>query len=64
MFTARNWKSCNYAQKVHTVKKIADLLCISPRTVDAHKNNIFRKMGFKNTGELVNYMYEQGIIRS
>jgi DNA-binding NarL/FixJ family response regulator len=64
MFTARELEIMQLCAKGHTVKKIADLLCISPRTVDAHKNNIFRKMGFKNTGELVNYMYEQGIIRS
>ena len=64
LFTARELEIMQLCAKGYTVKKIADLLCISPRTVDAHKNNIFKKMGFKNTGELVNYMYEQGIIRS
>lgn len=64
LFTAREMEIMHQCAKGYTVKKIAELLCISPRTVDAHKNNIFKKMGFNNTGELVNYMYEQGIIRS
>ena len=64
LFTAREMEIMHQCAKGHTVKKIAELLCISPRTVDAHKNNIFKKMGFNNTGELINYMYEQGIIRS
>lgn len=34
------------AQK--TIKEIADILDISPRTVDTHKNNIFMKTGAKN----------------
>ena len=44
-------------------KHIADLLCISPRTVDNHKNNIFRKLGINSTVEMVQYAMKNGIIR-
>ncbi len=43
-------------------KLIADRLCISPRTVDNHKNNIFRKLGINSTVEMVRYALKHGII--
>jgi DNA-binding NarL/FixJ family response regulator len=44
-------------------KQIADKLCISSRTVDNHKNNIFRKLGINSTLEMVQYALKNGIIR-
>ena len=44
-------------------KLIADRLCISLRTVDNHKNHIFRKLGISNTMEMVRYALKNGIIR-
>lgn len=37
-------------------KEIADRLNLSPRTVETHKNNIFRKLGVSSTAELVDLM--------
>jgi DNA-binding NarL/FixJ family response regulator len=43
-------------------KQIADRLFISPRTVDTHKNNIFKKLGINSTMEMVRYALKNGII--
>ena len=37
-------------------KEIAEQLGISQRTVEAHKNNLYRKLGINNTIELMHYM--------
>lgn len=37
-------------------KEIASELGISQRTVETHKNNLFRKLGINNTVELMRYM--------
>ncbi|MDR1784019.1 MAG: LuxR C-terminal-related transcriptional regulator, partial [Dysgonamonadaceae bacterium] len=34
----------------------------SPRTVDTHKTNIFRKLGINSTVEMVQYALKHGII--
>ena len=44
-------------------KLIADNLNISLRTVNNHKNHIFRKLGINNTMEMVQYALKNGIIR-
>jgi len=41
---------------------IADKLFISVRTVDAHRSHIMKKMGLKNTVELIRFAIKSGII--
>lgn len=43
-------------------KEIADKLGISPRTVDTHKTNIFRKLGINNSVELIRYAAKTGLL--
>ncbi|MEX0684863.1 MAG: response regulator transcription factor [Balneolales bacterium] len=46
----------------NTSQKIADLLIISPRTVETHRTNLMRKLDIKNTAGLVRYAIENGYL--
>jgi DNA-binding NarL/FixJ family response regulator len=61
-FTAREKEIIQLCHQGLMSKEIAERLNISPRTVEAHKNNIFKKLGINNTLELVKYAMENGII--
>ncbi len=43
-------------------QKIADLLCISHRTVDTHRTNIMQKVKVKNVAELVRYAIKNRLV--
>ena len=43
-------------------KEIADLLCISARTVDNHRANIMEKLNLKKAADLVKYAIQKGYI--
>lgn len=43
-------------------QEIADKLCISSRTVDAHKNNIMQKFEFKSTVDMVKFAIKNNIV--
>ncbi|PZR20365.1 MAG: DNA-binding response regulator [Flavobacterium psychrophilum] len=45
-----------------TAKEIGELLYITQRTTEGHKNNLFAKTGAKNIAGLVIYAIQQGII--
>lgn len=46
-----------------TAKEIGELLFITQRTAEGHKNNLFAKTGAKNIAGLVIYAIQHGIIR-
>lgn len=62
IFTGRELDIVRLCSKGLSVKQIADTLNISTRTVETHKNNIFKKLGFNSTGELINWVFEHGIV--
>lgn len=61
-FTTQEKNIIELCRQGMTSKQIGEKLYISPRTVDNHKNNIFRKLGINNTMEMVQYALEKGII--
>ncbi len=63
LFTERELDIVRLCAKGQSVKQIAETLSISSRTVETHKNNIFKKLGFNSTSELMNWVFEHGIVR-
>jgi DNA-binding NarL/FixJ family response regulator len=63
-FTEQEKQIIEYCHKGLSVKEVADRLFLSPRTIDWHKGNIFRKLGIKNTIEMVRFAEKHGIINS
>jgi DNA-binding NarL/FixJ family response regulator len=43
-------------------REIAELLFLSPKTVEKHRANLMQKMGFANASELVAYALDKGLI--
>lgn len=64
IFTSRKLDIMRYCAKGLSVKQISEELNISTRTVENHKNNIFKKLGFNSTAELINYVFEHGIVHN
>jgi two-component system, NarL family, response regulator NreC len=46
----------------HSNKEIADLLSVSPSTVDTHRTHILQKLDVHSTAELVLYAVRRGVI--
>ena len=45
-----------------SAKEVGDKLNLSFRTIETHRNNILRKLGFNNIAELIKYAVKQGIV--
>jgi DNA-binding NarL/FixJ family response regulator len=46
----------------HNTQEIAEMLVITPKTVEGHKTNLMAKLGVHNRVELVKYALRKGII--
>lgn len=46
-----------------TYKEIADKMCVSPRTVDGYRDDLFEKLGVKSRVGLVLYAIKKGIVK-
>jgi DNA-binding NarL/FixJ family response regulator len=62
-FTEQEKKIIELCRNGLTIKQIADRLCISSRTVESYKDNIFRKLGINSTVEMIHFAMKNGIIR-
>jgi len=46
----------------HTSKKIAEILCLSPRTVEHHRANLLKKFGVRSTLDLIKHAIGKGLV--
>lgn len=46
----------------HSTQEIAEILVITPKTVDGHKTNLMAKLGIHNRIDLVKYALRKGVI--
>lgn len=46
----------------HTTQEIADILVLSPKTVEGHKTNLMEKLDIRNKTELIKYAIRKGIV--
>ena len=58
----REWDVLRLVAEGKTTKEAAALLCVSSRTIDAHRASIMRTLGIHGTPGLVRYAIRQGLI--
>jgi two-component system, NarL family, response regulator NreC len=51
------------AAEGHSNPEIAQMLSISPRTVETHRSNVMRKLGLRTQTDLIRYALQRGIIQ-
>ena len=61
-FTKREREVMNLICKQYTTNEIAEMLFISPRTVEGHRNNLLTKTASKNLAGLVVYAIQNNLV--
>jgi DNA-binding NarL/FixJ family response regulator len=61
--TKRETEILKLIAEEHTNQEIADILFISPRTVDTHRRNLILKLNAKNTAGLVRFAIKHNLIQ-
>ena len=61
--TAREREVLKLIAEGNTNQEIADVLCLSRKTVESHRANIMRKLDLHDVTELVKYSLRTGLIR-
>ena len=62
LLTVREREVLILAAAGHTSGEIGGLLSISPRTAEAHRSNLMRKLGLHSQADLIRYALQRGII--
>jgi DNA-binding NarL/FixJ family response regulator len=60
--TDREREILKLAVEGYKTRQIAEMLAITPKTVEGHKTNLMNKLGIHNTLELVKYALKRGIV--
>lgn len=60
--TPRETQIVKLIAEAHSSKEIAELLVISPKTVERHRANILEKLGLRDRVELTRYAIRRGLV--
>jgi DNA-binding NarL/FixJ family response regulator len=60
--TPRELEIVKLIAEAHSTREIADILVISPKTVERHRANILGKLGMRDRVELTRYAIRRGLI--
>jgi DNA-binding NarL/FixJ family response regulator len=60
--TDRELEVLKLVAEAHTSEQIADLLTISPRTVERHRENLMGKLGMRDRVQLTRYAIRRGLV--
>lgn len=63
ILTPREHEVVKLLAEGNSVKKVADLLGVSSKTVEAHKFNLMRKLDIHNKAQLVTYAIQKKIVK-
>jgi DNA-binding NarL/FixJ family response regulator len=64
VLTRRELEIVKLIAEAHTTKEIAELLVISPKTVERHRQNILEKLGMRDRVELTRYAIKRGLVEA
>ena len=64
VLTPRELEVLKLIAEAHTSKEIADLLFISIKTVERHRQNMLEKLGMRDRVELTRYAIRRGLIQA
>jgi DNA-binding NarL/FixJ family response regulator len=60
--TPRETQIVKLIAEAHSTKEIAEMLILSPKTVERHRANILEKLGMKDRVELTRYAIRRGLV--
>jgi DNA-binding NarL/FixJ family response regulator len=64
LLTPRELEILKLIAEAHSTKGIAELLVISPKTVERHRANILEKLGMRDRVELTRYAIRRGLVEA
>ena len=64
VLTPRELEIVKLIAEAHTTKEIAEILVISPKTVERHRANILEKLGMRDRVELTRYAIRRGLVEA
>jgi DNA-binding NarL/FixJ family response regulator len=62
LLTDRERETLKLIAEGHTAREIAEVLVVSPKTVEWYKTNLMRKLNLRNTADLIKYAIRKRVV--